>query len=114
MTEGQPHGELLLYQTEHAQTRIQVRSRNDRSVLTTRQPADLFQSTSPSMIPRKVAADFAQAKHETTYTLSQQLQKSLTSTVEHEFEAAMAQPIKRIEKSRKPARLPTQKKGTNA
>lgn len=62
----------------------------------------------------KVSADVAQAKAETAYALYQQQQKSLPSHVERDFEAAIAQPVKQIEKSRKPARLPTQKKGSDA
>jgi hypothetical protein len=62
----------------------------------------------------KVSADVAQAKAETAYALYQQQQKALPSPVERDFEAAIAQPIKRIEKSRKPARLPIPKKGSDA
>jgi hypothetical protein len=73
MTAERPQGEFLLYQTEDAQTRIQVRFAESGLWLTQQQLADLYQSTSQNM-----------SQH------------------------------KQIEKSRKPARLPTQKKGSDA
>jgi len=57
----------------------------------------------------KVSAEVAQAKAEAAYALFQQQQKTLPSRVERDFEAAIAQPVKQIEKGRKPARLPSKK-----
>lgn len=62
----------------------------------------------------KVTAEVAQAKAEAAYVAFQQLQTALPSRVERDFETAIAQPVKQIEKGRKPARLPANKKGKDA
>jgi len=59
----------------------------------------------------RISAEVAHAKAEAAYALYQQQQKALPSRVEQDFEAAIAQPVKQIEKSRKPARLPKKDKG---
>lgn len=111
MTAGQSQGEFLLYQTEDAQTRIQVRLADDGLWLTQHQLAELFQSSSQNITQHRVPADVAQAKVEAAYALYQQQLKALPSRVEQDFEGAIAKPVKQIEKSRKPARLPKKDKG---
>lgn len=59
----------------------------------------------------KVAAEVAQAKAEAEFAVFRQQQLAAPSRAEADFEAAIAQPVKRIEKTRKPARLPAKKKG---
>ncbi len=50
MSESSPHGsEILLYQTEDKQTRIEVRLQNETVWLSQRQMADLFQTTIPNI-----------------------------------------------------------------
>lgn len=62
----------------------------------------------------KVTAEVAQANAEAAYGVFRQQQKALPSRVEQDFDAAIARPVKQIEKSRKPARLPANKKGKDA
>jgi len=62
----------------------------------------------------KVTAEVAQANAAAAYVAFRQQQKALPSRVEQDFDAAIARPVKQIEKSRKPARLPANKKGKDA
>lgn len=59
----------------------------------------------------KVAAEVAQAKAEAEFAVYRQQQLAAPSRAERDFEAAIAQPVKQIEKTRKPTRLPEKKKG---
>jgi len=60
----------------------------------------------------KVPAKSALAKAEAAYAEYQTRVRNLPSPVEKDFEAAIAQPVKQLEKSRKT--LPRQKKGGDA
>lgn len=59
----------------------------------------------------KIAAEVAQAKAEAEFAVFRQQQLAAPSRAERDFEAAIAQPVKQIEKTRKPPRLPIKKKG---
>ncbi|MBI2801048.1 MAG: virulence RhuM family protein [Gammaproteobacteria bacterium] len=60
----------------------------------------------------KVAAEAAQTKTEGEFAVyREQQQLAAPSRAERDFEAAISQPIKQIEKTRKPARVPAKKKG---
>lgn len=58
----------------------------------------------------KVAAEMAQAKAEAEFAIYRQQQLTAPSQAERDFDAAIAQPVKQIEKTRKPPRLPAKKK----
>ncbi|HEX4122091.1 MAG TPA: hypothetical protein VH619_15840 [Verrucomicrobiae bacterium] len=47
--EGKPGGELIIFQTEDAQTRLQVRMDGQTAWLTQLQMAELFQTTVPNV-----------------------------------------------------------------
>jgi hypothetical protein len=59
----------------------------------------------------KMAAEVAQAKAEAEFAVYRQQQLAAPSHAERDFEAAIAQPVKQLEKTRKPTRLPEKKKG---
>jgi hypothetical protein len=59
----------------------------------------------------KVAAEVAQAKAEAEFDVFRQHQLAASSRAEQDFEAAISNPLKAIEKGRKPARLPPKKRG---
>ena len=58
----------------------------------------------------KVAAEVAQAKAEGEFVVYREQQLAAPSRAEQDFEVAIAQPVKRIEKTRKPPRLPAMKR----
>ena len=62
----------------------------------------------------KVAAEVAQAKAEGEFAVYRDQQLAAPSRAEQDFEAAISQPVKQIEKTRKPPRLPAKKKGGDA
>lgn len=74
---------------------------------------DFLRMTERDVLPHagRISAEVAQIKAEAAYLAYEQQQKILPSRVEQDFEEAIAQPVKQIEKSRKPARLPKQVKG---
>ena len=57
-----------------------------------------------------VAAEVAQAKAEAEFEVFRQRQLAAPSRAEQDFEAAISNPVKTIEKSRKPAKLPLKKR----
>ena len=59
----------------------------------------------------KVAAEVAQTKAEAEFDVFRQHQLAAPSRAEQDFEAAISNPVKTIEKGRKPARLPPKKRG---
>ena len=59
----------------------------------------------------KVAAEVAQAKAEAEFEVFRQRQLAAPSSAEQDFEAAISNPVKTIEKGRKPAKLPPKKRG---
>ncbi len=59
----------------------------------------------------KVAAEVAQAKAEAEFEVLRQRQLAAPSRAEQDFEAAISNPVKTIEKGRKPAKLPPKKRG---
>lgn len=61
----------------------------------------------------KVSAEAALTKAQAAYALYQQQTRNLPSQVERDFDAAIAQPVKQLEKGRKKA-LPGKKKGEEA
>lgn len=137
-TAGQ--GEFLLYQTEDAQTRIQLRLDDGTVWMSQKQLAELYQVAVPTInahlrglfqdgelmadrtirkfliVARKdilthagkVSADAALAKAQAAYAEYQARVRNLPSPVEKDFEAAIAQPVKLLEKGRKT--LPKKKK----
>ncbi len=62
----------------------------------------------------KVAAEVAQAKADAEFDTFRQQRLAAVSRAEQDFEAAIGQPVKRIENARKPPRLPAKKKGGGA
>ncbi len=63
----------------------------------------------------KVAAEVALAKAEGEFSVYRQQQLAAPSRAEQDFDAAIAEPVKQIEKTRKPSRLPAKnKKGSGA
>ncbi len=62
----------------------------------------------------KVAAEVAQAKADAEFETYRQQRLAAASRAEQDFEAAIGQPVKRIEKTRKSPRLPAKKKGGSA
>jgi len=127
-------GEFLLYQTEDAQTLIQVRFEQGGLWLTQQQLADLFQST-PQNITQHIRAIYqtGELREEATckpylqvrQEIGRQVSRSLKhynlemvlaighrvpSRVEKDFEDAMAKPVKQLEKGRKKS-LPGKSKG---
>ena len=58
----------------------------------------------------KVVAEVAQAKAEAEFEVFRQRQLAEPSRAEQDFEAAISNPMKTIEKRRKPARLPPKKR----
>ena len=59
----------------------------------------------------KVAAEVAQAKAEGEFTVYREQQLAAPSRAEQDFEAAISKPVKKIQLTRKPPRLPAKKKG---
>ena len=59
----------------------------------------------------KVAADVVLAKAEAEFEVFKRRQLAEPSRAEHDFEAAIGNPVKTIEKSRKPPRLTPKKRG---
>ena len=151
-------GAFLLYQTEDAQTQIQVRLQDGGLWLTQQQLADLYQSTPQNITQHvrsiyatgelqeaatckpylqvrqergrqvsrslkhykmeldnflrmtrkdiltragKVSAEAALAKAQEAYAQYQQKMRNLPTSAEKDFEAAIAQPVKQLEESRK-------------
>ena len=62
----------------------------------------------------KVEAEVAQAKAEAEFERYRQQRLAAPSSAEQDFEAAISRPVKSIEKTRAPPRLPAKKKGGNA
>ena len=58
----------------------------------------------------KVAAEVAQAKAESEFEVFRRHQLAAPSRAEQDFEAAISNPVKSVEKSRKPAKLPPKKR----
>ena len=58
----------------------------------------------------KVAAEVAQTKAEAEFETFRQRELAAPSGAEQDFEAAIARPVKQIEKTRKPPKLPAKKK----
>lgn len=59
----------------------------------------------------KVAAEVAQAKAEGEFAVYREQQLAAPSRAEQDFEAAISKPVKKIQMTRKPPRLPAKKKG---
>ena len=59
----------------------------------------------------KVAAGVALAKAEAEFEVFRRRELAAPSRAEQDFEAAIGNPVKTIEKVRKPARLPPKKRG---
>lgn len=59
----------------------------------------------------KVAAEVAQAKAEGEFAVYREQQLAAPSRAEQDFEAAISKPVKKIQLTRKPPRLPAKKKG---
>ena len=62
----------------------------------------------------KVAAEVAQARAEAEFEVFRQHQLAAPSRAEQDFEAAIARPVRTIEKTRKPESLPARKKRSKA
>lgn len=62
----------------------------------------------------KVAAEVAQAKAEAEFETFRQRELAAPSRAEQDFEAAITNPVRQIEKTRKPLRQPAKKKGGGA
>jgi len=115
-TTGQ--GEFLLYQTADAQTRVQVRFAAGDLWLTQQQLAELYQS-SPQNITQHIRAIYQSGELQEAATCKPYLQvrqergRQVSRSLKHyNLEAAIAQPVKQLQKSRKA--LPNKKKGNKA
>ncbi|MGH6626335.1 MAG: virulence RhuM family protein [Burkholderiaceae bacterium] len=73
---------------------------------------DFLRMTEREVLPHagKLAAEVAQAKAEAEFETFRQRELAAPSRAEQDFEAAIAQPVKQIEKTRKPPPLPAKKK----
>lgn len=113
MSNIEPTGEFLLYQTEDAQTRIPVRFSEGALSLTQQQLADLYQST-PQNVTQHIRAIYADGELQEAATckpflqVRQESDRRVSRSLKHyNLDIVLA---KVLEKSRKPSKLATNKK----